>query len=294
VIESFLGMLNRTLGDHITLSLESKADKPANIDRSLFESAILNLTLNARDAMPNGGLLSIRTEIADLSQGYAIGVAPGEYVCVSVSDTGGGMAQEVLGRAFEPFFTTKAMGKGTGMGLSMVYGFAKQSGGHVTIESRVGSGTSVRLYLPVASGSNVPRPVDARASDELKGGSERILLVEDEPQLRRFVSAQLRGLGYQVTEAEAGAPAIAILDGGADVDLLFTDVMMPGGISGFELVARARAMRPGIKVLLTTGYAAETDRIADIRDLVLKKPYKKQQLAETLRQALDDRQADAA
>jgi CheY-like chemotaxis protein len=197
------------------------------------------------------------------------------------------MPQEVLDRAFDPFFTTKGVGKGSGMGLPMVYGFAKQSGGHVGIESRIGEGTSVHLYLPVSAERETRATVELRP-EPTTGGHERILLVEDEPHVRRFVSSQLSGLGYSVLEAEAGAAAIEMLKNGHEVDLLFTDLLMPGGMSGFDLVQRAREMLPDLKVLLTTGYAAETDSmLADVKEPILKKPYKKQQLAQALRSVLE-------
>jgi CheY-like chemotaxis protein len=200
------------------------------------------------------------------------------------------MAQDVLERAFDPFFTTKTVGKGSGMGLSMVYGFAKQSGGHVSIESKLGRGTSVHLYLPVAQRTEAQQAVEVRhEAAHASGGHERILLVDDEPQVRRYVSNQLASLGYSVVEAEAGAPALEILKSEPDsFDLLFTDLLMPGGMSGFDLVQQAREFLPDLKVLLTTGYAAETDSmIANIKEQILKKPYKKQQLAQALRSVLE-------
>lgn len=287
VIDSLLDMLNRTLGSQVRIETRSTADRLAFVDRSLFESAILNLSLNARDAMPNGGTLTIETHIAHWDGGRAGSLAPGDYVHVSVTDTGEGMAQDVLERAFDPFFTTKGVGKGSGMGLPMVYGFAKQSGGHVTIESRIGHGTTVHLYIPIAKEAEVRHVAELR-QDLPAGGSERILLVEDEPQVRRFVSNQLAGLGYSVLEAEAGAPALDILKSDEKIDLLFTDLLMPGGMSGFDLVQRAREFLPDLKVLLTTGYAAETDAmLANVKEPILKKPYKKQQLAHALRSVID-------
>jgi CheY-like chemotaxis protein len=281
-------MLNRTLGSQVTLETRSSARKPAYVDRGLFESAILNLVLNARDAMPNGGLLTIDSDVVHFSEGLAGGLPPGDYVRVAVRDTGIGMAQEVLDRAFDPFFTTKIVGKGSGMGLSMVYGFAKQSGGHVSIESQIGQGTSVHLDLPVARESDVSKPLEMRHEQHLEGGHERILLVEDEPQLRRFVLTQLKGLGYSVLEAEAGSAALEILRSEPHIDLLFTDLLMPGGMSGFDLVKHARELNPDLKVLLTTGYAAEADSmLADVKEPILKKPYKRQQLAQALRSVLE-------
>ena len=288
VIGSLSDMLSRTLGNNVKLKTHSTAEKPAFIDRSLFESAILNLALNARDAMPNGGLLTITTEIIHSADGVATGLLPGDYVHVTVKDTGEGMPQEVLDRAFDPFFTTKGVGKGSGMGLSMVYGFAKQSGGHVSIESKLGKGTSVHLYLPVSHEKETLPAVEQRADMPTASGSERVLLVEDEPQGRRFVANQLSALGYSVLEAEAGAPALEILRNEPNIDLLFTDLLMPGGMSGFELVEQARRFIPGLKVLLTTGYAADSDSmLANVKEQILKKPYKKQQLAQALRGVLD-------
>jgi PAS domain S-box-containing protein len=291
VIGSLSEMLRRTIGDHVTLETLAKAEQSASVDRNLFDSAVLNLVLNARDAMPNGGVLTISTDVVHAASGLAGSLQPGEYVCVSVTDTGVGMTKDVLDRAFDPFFTTKTAGKGSGMGLSMVYGFAKQSGGHVTVDSEVGHGTSVRMYLPVAPTNEQVAQDGARTPRNnlpATGGTEKILVVEDEPQLRRFVFNQLRGLGYDVLEAEAGAPALDLLRCNPEIDLLFTDVLMPGGMSGFDLVQRAREVLPHLKVLLTTGYAAETDSmIANIKEPILKKPYKKQQLAWALRSILE-------
>jgi CheY-like chemotaxis protein len=288
VIHSLSDMFTRTLGTHITLEARSSTEKLAYVDRNLFESAVLNLVLNARDAMPNGGVVSIDMSALESLDCLPSDLRAGEYVHVRVRDTGFGMEKDVLDRAFDPFFTTKGLGKGTGMGLSMVYGFAKQSGGHVSIESKVGQGTSVHLYLPVASVAASPKPVETAKERAAEGGSEKILVVEDEPHVRHFVTNQLAGLGYAVLEAEAGAAALDILRSDPKIDLLFTDLLMPGGMSGFDLVERARALCPDLKVLLTTGYAAEADTmLADVKDPILKKPYKKQQLAEALRNVLE-------
>jgi CheY-like chemotaxis protein len=289
-IGSLSEMLGRTLGSQVRLETRSGAEQFAHVDRGLFESAIVNLALNARDAMPNGGLLTIATEVVRCEAGGVAGLEAGDYAKVTVADTGEGMKQDVLDRAFDPFFTTKGVGKGSGMGLSMVYGFAKQSGGHVTIESKPGQGTSVHLYLPVSKHETAARqPVRLRQNPPAACRLERILLVEDEPHIRRFVSNQLTGLGYSVLEAEAGATALEILKNEqASIDLLFTDLLMPGGMSGFDLVKHAREFLPTLKVLLTTGYAAETDAmLADVKEVILKKPYKKQQLALALRNVLE-------
>ena len=290
VITSLSEMLSRTLGNQVKLETHFATDQPAYIDRGLFESAILNLAVNARDAMPNGGLLTIDTGAVRCEADSVPGLEAGDYVKVTVADTGVGMKQYVLDRAFDPFFTTKGVGKGSGMGLSMVYGFAKQSGGLTTIESKVGQGTSVHIYLPVSRhDSDAKQPIEVKPDLPAVCGSERILLVEDEPHVRRFVVNQLTGLGYSVLEAEAGAAALEILKKEQDnIDLLFTDLIMPGGMSGFDLVKHAREFLPALKVLLTTGYAAETDALLkDVKEVILKKPYKKQQLAQALRSVLE-------
>jgi two-component system CheB/CheR fusion protein len=281
-------MFVRTLGTHITLEARATTEKLAYVDRNLFESAVLNLVLNARDAMPNGGVVTIETVALESADDIPGDLRNGDYVHVCVRDTGVGMAKDVLDRAFDPFFTTKGLGKGTGMGLSMVYGFAKQSGGHVSIDSKPGQGTAVHLYLPIARDEVIAKPIEAPKERPPEGGHEKILVVEDEPHVRQFVTMQLNGLGYSVLEAEAGAAALEILRGEPAIDLLFTDLLMPGGMSGFDLVERARALCPDLKVLLTTGYAAEADSmLADVKDPILKKPYKKQQLAEALRTVLE-------
>jgi CheY-like chemotaxis protein len=203
------------------------------------------------------------------------------------------MSAETLEHVFDPFFTTKEIGQGAGMGLAMVYGFAKQSGGHAVIESRPGLGTTVQLYLPLSEAS---APAAARAPAESKvaatrptiGGAERVLMVEDEPLLRSQISRQLCDLGYSVEEAESGVQALEILKSDPDFDLLFTDIVMPGGVSGIELAERARQVRPQLKVLLTTGYAdAPASKRAAIEDPILRKPYKRQHLAQAMREVLD-------
>src|SRR5262249_42984129 len=217
--------------------------------------------------------------------------APGDYVMLAVSDTGTGMPPEVLARVFEPFFTTKPVGKGTGLGLSMVYGFARQSQGHVQIYSEVGHGTSVRLYLPRADGAaellgETPVEILPRAR-----AGERVLAVEDNPEVRRVVAAQLQELGYHVIEAANGEAAMRILQRGEPVDLLFTDVVMPGGMTGYDLARATRRMRPELKVLLTSGFPKTTikdqHRAGEFNKLLIK-PYRKAELAAKIRAALDE------
>lgn len=286
-------LLRRTLGEHVEIDLKL-ADRlwPALADIGQVENSLLNLAINARDAMPEGGKLTIETGNVHLDDDYASSnaeVAPGDYVMMAVTDTGSGMPPEVLAHVFEPFFTTKDVGKGTGLGLSMIYGFAKQSGGHAKIYSEVGHGTTVRLYLPRLTNQSIgSSPAAAAASQE--GGGETILVVEDNPDVRRLVLRQLRDLGYEVIEAANGPQALRILDDGASIDLLFTDVVMPGGMTGRQLAEAAKARCPGLKTLFTSGYTE--DSILRLGKLdpgvrLLSKPYRKHELATRIREALD-------
>jgi CheY-like chemotaxis protein len=242
--------------------------------------------------MPEGGRLTIGTNNAIVDATYAVthhDVEIGEYVVVSISDTGVGMSPETVARVFEPFFTTKEIGKGTGLGLSMVYGFAQQSGGHVTIYSEPGEGTSVRMYLPRAAGVGaVAESVAARLPAQSARG-ETILLVEDDDLVRGHVAAQLGQLGYRVIPASDGREAIGILGSDAVIDLLFTDMVMPGGIGGRELAQQARRLRPTIRTLFTTGYSADAVVQAGRLELeapLLSKPYRLHELADRIRDAL--------
>jgi CheY-like chemotaxis protein len=286
-------MLQRMLGEDIALK-SVLADRlwEALADPSQVEDAILNLAVNARDAMPNGGELVIETSNAVLDENYAaqnVEVTPGEYVAVSITDSGTGMPPEVLERVFEPFFTTKEVGRGTGLGLSMVYGFAKQSRGHVKIYSEIGHGTRVIVYLPRAAAAEQESDV-ARNARVQPVGNETILVVEDNQAVRRVAVKMLQGLGYQVREAADGPSALAILQEPDMIDLLFTDLIMPKGLSGQELLTRARALRPGLKALFTSGYSEQfiKDRGATEEGVaLLSKPYRAQNLAEAVRTALD-------
>jgi CheY-like chemotaxis protein len=246
--------------------------------------------------MPRGGALTIATRNVRLDDEYAKTdpeIVPGDYVLIEVSDTGAGMTPETVAHAFEPFFTTKGPGHGTGLGLSMVYGFVKQSGGHAKIYSKPGHGTSVRLYLPRAgaAGATAPAASDVAADEALPRGSETILVVEDNEQMRQTAVAQLASLGYRTIEAANGAAAQAILQQPEPrVHLLFTDLVMPGSPSGAELADVARAQRPGIKVLLTSGFLGETLRSNGNGApawKMLAKPYRKDSLAKAVRSALD-------
>jgi signal transduction histidine kinase/ActR/RegA family two-component response regulator len=239
-------------------------------DPNQLESALLNLAINARDAMPDGGQLAIKAvnkslgdlraaRLCELAPGeLAPGeLAPGEYVMISVSDTGTGMPPEVLDRVFEPFFTTKPLGQGTGLGLSMVYGFARQSGGHARIESEVGRGTAVHIYLPRYVGEAAPDEAGATAAGRARGAGavETVVVVDDEPVVRRLATEVLREFGYQVIAAADGPEGLSILQSDLRVDLLVTDVGLPGGMNGRQLADAARERRPGLKVLFITGYA---------------------------------------
>ncbi|MGK7863022.1 PAS domain S-box protein [Falsiroseomonas sp. E2-1-a4] len=286
-------MLRRTLGEQVEFELRPARDlRIALIDPPQLETAVLNLCINARDAMPGGGRLTVETADVRLDADFARAedeVAPGDYVMVRVSDTGTGMPPEVAAQAFEPFFTTKEIGQGSGLGLSMVYGFLKQSGGHVSIQSSLGQGTRVSMYLPPAAAPAAPGILAPRRAG-LPGGCERVLVVEDDIPVRNHAAALLRELGYQVTEAGQAADALLILRADPDYDLLFTDVVMPGGMTGPQLAAMARQLKPALRVLLTSGYNVPPppglDLLASALPL-LSKPYRRHELADKVREALD-------
>ncbi|GHC30712.1 ATP-binding protein [Aidingimonas halophila] len=297
VDETLRGMhalLRRTLGEHIQVELITDSDGwQAMVDPSQLENALLNLCLNARDAMPQGGNLVIETTLTHLDQDYAdhhIEVESGSYILVAVSDTGEGIGAEHLDRVFEPFFTTKSAGQGTGLGLSMIYGFVKQSRGHVSIYSEPGQGTTVKIYLPLAD-SEVASPSETTDSHGVLGRGETILVVEDDDLVRRYACQQLTSLGYVVIEAIQGSEALEYIREHDDIDLLFTDIVMPGGLNGKELADRARTIRPQLKVLYTSGYTENAivhhGRL-DPGVLLLSKPYRYRELARTVRRALDE------
>lgn len=291
LVESMRMLLRRTLREDVELKI-SPAASPlfALADPAQLESALLNLSLNAQDAMPQGGTLSFA--IADVELDATTftrdGVQAGRYVSITVTDNGSGMPRDVAERAFEPFFTTKEVGKGSGLGLSMVYGFAKQSNGHVTIYSEPGLGTSIRLYLPLVSEGQTPaKRVKSAAT---VGGHERILVVEDDALVRGHAIASLEGIGYKVIVARDGPEALALLRGGAQCDLLFTDLVMPGGVNGWALAEAAHAQNPAIKVLFTSGYPLETLSGPDqngSQTQILSKPYRVADLAKRVREVLD-------
>ena len=286
-------LLRRTLGETIDVHTSVKSDlSMALADPGQLQNAILNLALNARDAMPRGGTLTMEAQEVELDADY-VQTHPqarlGRYVMVAVTDTGIGMPQDVRERAFEPFFTTKGMRAGTGLGLSMVYGFVTQTGGHVHLYSEVGLGTTVRMYLPIAHGDRVPEAPADEIADELAARGETILVVEDDAGVRRVSVRRVKELGYRVVEAENGPAALQCLNAGVHVDLLFTDVIMPGGITGVELAQRVQQQFPSTAVLLTSGYAEpELLQLDGIEEwTLLKKPYTAVNLGKTLRDVLD-------
>ncbi len=288
-------LLRRSLGEDIEIETKLAPELWAALaDKGQVENALLNLAVNARDAMPDGGKLTIETSNVQTDEAYAVRnpeAVPGEYVLLAVTDTGSGMSPEVIEHAFEPFFTTKEVGKGSGLGLSMVYGFAKQSRGHVKIYSEIGHGTTVRLYLPrLTSGTaQAPAKAVAEASEHPRGG-ETILVVEDDANVRVLVLAQLQGLGYRVLAAADGREALDILGNGAAVDLLFTDVVMPGGMTGRQLGEAARRAYPHLRILFTSGYTQDSITHQGKLDQgvhFLSKPYRLQMLAKKIREALE-------
>jgi PAS domain S-box-containing protein len=295
LVADFSDLVRRTIGESITLRMiVSGAGHIALIDTSQLQNAVLNLALNARDAMPDGGQLTIEVSNAHLDADYARmypEVRAGDFVLVSVTDTGSGMSPEVQKRAFEPFYTTKGVGHGTGLGLSMVYGFAKQSGGHVQLYSELGQGTSVRMYLPAARAVDMTPSSDARrgGTRDLPRGNETVLCVEDDNRVRRVAAARLEAAGYRVIEAANGPAALARLAEHPEIALLFTDVIMPGGLRGDELAQEARRLRPALKVLFTSGYAEPSigGRELAAHGSWLQKPYTASDLATRVRQLLD-------
>ncbi|HLH93184.1 MAG TPA: PAS domain S-box protein [Xanthobacteraceae bacterium] len=291
-------LLRPTLGEQIEIESVFEDDAwPALVDPSQLTSALINLAINARDAMPDGGKLVLETGNVHLDESYARGhaeVHPGPYVMIAVSDTGHGIPSAIRDKVFDPFFTTKGVGKGTGLGLSMVYGFVKQSNGHIKIYSEEGHGTTIKIYLPRAG-----EQADAAAAAPtlaIEGGAETILVVEDDPLVRNYVAAQLGSLGYTTLTAANAAEALARIDDGEPFDLLFTDVIMPGSINGRQLADEASRRRPGVAVLFTSGYTENAivhhGRL-DPGVLLLAKPYRKSDLARMIRTALAARTAPA-
>ncbi len=290
-----LKLLGRLLGETIEISFTPGAKVHTVVaDRAQLEAALANLATNARDAMPDGGRLIVATGNRYLDEDYAAEhpeVTPGDYALIELSDTGTGIAPEVIGQIFDPFFTTKSQAQGSGLGLSMVFGFVKQSGGHISVYSELGSGTTFRLYLPRARGEPMPAGAPQHRPDRAPGGSERILVVEDNAAMRRIVTHQLAGLGYHVIGAENAAAALTLLEQ-ESVDLLLSDVVMPGGMSGFELARTAQRRRPDLKILFTSGFPETKlngDRGGGDGIRLLSKPYRQDDLARMVRAVLDGR-----
>ena len=296
MIRSMISLLHRTLGDAIEIELVSAPGLwPVTIDPVQLESAVLNLAINARDAMPDGGRLTIELSNAQLAEPYADwteDVTPGAYVLVAVSDNGKGMAPEVVQRAFEPFFTTKEPGQGSGLGLSMVYGFVRQSRGYVRLYSEPGHGTTVKLYLPRAD--QQPDSPEPPAEDPVRAdhpaAAQRVLVVEDDDLVRDHATRLLENMGLHVTTAPNAPAALALVRDGLEFDLLFTDLVMPGGMNGHDLARAVRAIHPGVAVLFTSGYAdvaviRASQIAADM--LFLSKPYRRKDLARKVREALE-------
>src|SRR3984893_13595028 len=286
-------LLHPTLGEHIEIAPLLEADAwTALVDPNQLSTAILNLALNARDAMPGSGKLTLETGNVYLDENYASmhsEVTAGNYVMIAVSDTGSGIRAGDLEKVFDPFFTTKEVGKGTGLGLSMVFGFVKQSNGHIKIYSEEGHGTTVKIYLPRATGLD-QTDAEVQASSRVEGGNEIVLVVEDDALVRRYVITQIESLGYTTMEASNATEALNVIDNGDPIDLLFTDVIMPGPLNGRQLVEAALKRRPSLKTLYTSGYTENAivhhGRL-DSGVLLLAKPYRKSDLAKMMRTALD-------
>lgn len=299
LLQDLQPMLRRTLNSQVILSIHWLPGLWAvSVPPSELESALLNLTINAQDAMPGGGGLTIQAENVVVDRVYAAVAGlerTGDYVMLCVADTGTGMAKEVLDHASDPFFTTKAPGKGTGLGLAMVFGFASQNGGHVLIDSEPGAGTAVRLYLPRADQNTaLARPAPLPEPLGVVGGSESLLLVEDNDQVRQHTEAMLTGLGYHLQVAANGPAALALLDSGFRPDLLIADVILPGSITGRQVAEQAQRRLPGLKVLFISGYPGsvllENGRLPPGMDL-LDKPFRRSELARRVRAQLDSRPA---
>ncbi len=294
LVQRSIGLLERTLGEEIEIRSALSSDLEKTLaDPTQLETALLNIALNARDAMPTGGTLSISAANVVLDDKFVTsrpGLKPGQYILMTVTDTGTGIPAARVDQIFDPFFTTKEVGKGSGLGLSMIYGFAKQSGGHVEIESEVGSGTQVKLYLPRASAADARVNTEEKKQHVPPSGQETVLVVEDDLKVRRSAVNLFSAMGYEVLGAPNASKALALLDEVGGVDLLFSDVVMPGGMDGWTLARQARRRRPDLAVLLTTGYSRRSDQPEEPgrREFeLLQKPYSKAVLAKTVRRVLD-------
>ena len=288
LLQAFRQLLEHAASEAVTLDFDlAEALRPVLLDPGHFEAAMLNLVGNARDAMPTGGTIRITTGNLRLGRAEVTDVPPGEYVRVAVADTGTGMSPQTAAKAFEPFFTTKEIGKGTGLGLSQVYGFARQAAGEVRITTKLGEGTTVEIWLPWARDASA-RPARAEPASlvDAPAGGKTILVVEDETEVREVLVEALHEMGYVTHTADTAQAALARLQEDEGIDLLFSDVVMPGGMSGVQLSATARQMRPGLRILLTSGYAADTSAEGATDVPLLTKPYDRETLARSLRAAL--------
>jgi CheY-like chemotaxis protein len=301
VLEAMLKMLRRLLGEHVVIDFRPSPHLPAvTADRGMLEQVVLNLCVNARDAMVRGGILQITTETVTIAPGSPLenrDARPGRFLRLTVTDSGCGMDDATLSRIFEPFFTTKEVGKGTGLGLATVFGIVKQHQGWVHARSVVGKGSTFLVYFPVEA-RGVAVPDETSPEPEASGGTETILLVEDDARVRRITATALRNKGYRVLEAPTGPEALAEWEKcGKQPDLLFSDMVMPAGMSGLELAERLRAQKPDLRVVLFSGYTADLLDIQGqrIKDFVyLAKPCSSLVLTRTVRECLDSRRNKAA
>jgi PAS domain S-box-containing protein len=306
LVSGMAPLIARTIGENVELKVQVMAGDPHTlIDPSQLESAILNLAINARDAMENSGRLTIETQPAYLDRYYADknpDVVPGHYVMVAVTDSGCGMSAELLEKVFQPFFTTKAPGHGTGLGLSMVYGFIKQSGGHISVYSEIGHGTSVKMYLPrrMRAGEDMSSQAESVVTaiaetlpnvQITESRRPKILVVEDQEAVRAVASGFLEDFGYEVVEAADGFQALAQLQEVADIDLMFTDVVMPGGMNGFDLAQAAQSLKPKLKIVHTSGYPkgamVHQDEPRFKNGFIIMKPYRREELQKIIKDALE-------
>ena len=289
------GLMQRTLGETINVQTDTQADLwTTKADPTQMETTLLNLAMNARYAMQKkGGTLTVETRNVVLErrvEGLLEDVRPGEYVMVVVRDTGIGMSSETLMHVFEPFYTTKAVGEGSGLGLSMVYGFMGQSQGYVSIRSAEGAGTEVCLYFPATQEAAPVDTLEDVPVEKLRGAGETVLVVEDDPEVKTVAVTMISNLGYRVLDAMSGPAALAVLDRNDEIDVLFTDMVLPDGMNGSELAAAVLSRRPEIKVLFTTGYSDPAMAMADPSATadIIAKPYRRQELAQRLHALLHE------
>jgi CheY-like chemotaxis protein len=292
LVDGMEELLRRTVGPSIALEVKAQRDLwKTLVDQNQLENALLNLCINARDAMPEGGTLMIETSNITIDEAAALAndMKPGDYVALSVQDTGTGMTEEVIEKAFDPFFTTKPLGAGTGLGLSMVHGFANQSGGQVKIATQVDIGTTITLCLPRHHGSSLEpsgEAPDSAPAPVQTGGRKTVLVVDDEVLLRMVITDALEELDYRILEAGVGAAALKLLQSEPDIDLLITDIGLPGGMDGRQLATAARTVRPDLKIMFVTGYTQDATLTAGgtgARIEVMTKPFAIEELVERVR-----------